>query len=341
MKKVLALVIAVLMLAAMTNIALAAPTYIGEVTIQVPDFDFEITLSDAAAKYGPIVESPYGASGTIVGKPGSKITFSKDISFGYMGTNDAVTAKAGEAISFDTIEGHYTYNADGSKFLMFVNESNTAGQYNEDGLTNDISEIAVATAAADPEPPVEEPAVDEPVVDEPAEEVPPVEEPEQVPDVQPAEPPVVEAPVEVAPPAAEPEAPAAPPAAAYTKPSELASAFDVGVWPIAAGTYDPGLDGNSIPNGTYVYGLFDAAYAMLTAPSSLAGYTAASSASALTPGAYYVLNASSGFGYVLVMPAAGSAPATGDSSGVVLFASVFAVAALAFVLVIPRKSKSK
>jgi uncharacterized membrane protein len=110
---------------------------------------------------------------------------------------------------------------------------------------------------------------------------------------------------------------------------------------MAANTYDPGLDGQGIKNGVYVYGLFDAAYAPVAAPTALAGYTAAASAESMTPGSFYVLNASSGFGYVLVSPAAGSAPATGDTSGIVIFSAMFAVAALGFALALPRRGKSR
>jgi hypothetical protein len=90
-------------------------------------------------------------------------------------------------------------------------------------------------------------------------------------------------------------------------PPELATAFPVGTWPLAAGSYDPALDGNGITDGTEVYGLFDAAYTVLEAPTSLAGYTAVTSAADVTAGTYYVLVGSSGFNYGLEGGAGGAA----------------------------------
>ncbi|MDR0905384.1 MAG: hypothetical protein LBN00_04295 [Oscillospiraceae bacterium] len=138
-------------------------------------------------------------------------------------------------------------------------------------------------------------------------------------------------------PTAAPEAPAA---SAYKKPGELASAFDVGKWPLAAGTYDPALDGQGIKSGTFVYGLFDAAYAPVTDPTALAGYTEASSVAALADGQYYVLKGSSGFDYVLVRPAAGAAVNTGDG-GLIALVGLFALAAVAVAVILPRKKLEK
>jgi hypothetical protein len=83
-------------------------------------------------------------------------------------------------------------------------------------------------------------------------------------------------------------------------PSELSTAFSVGTWPLAAGTYDPALDGNGIPDGAVIYGLFDAAYATIPVPASVTGYTSVGSADAVTAGSYYVLMGSSGFNYVIL-----------------------------------------
>jgi len=83
-------------------------------------------------------------------------------------------------------------------------------------------------------------------------------------------------------------------------PAELATAFNVGVWPMAAGTYDPALDGQGIPNGAYVYGLFDAAYATLAVPASITGYTEVTDVTTLGESNYFVLYGSSGFNYVIV-----------------------------------------
>ncbi|MDR0916529.1 MAG: hypothetical protein LBN02_05000 [Oscillospiraceae bacterium] len=93
-------------------------------------------------------------------------------------------------------------------------------------------------------------------------------------------------------------------------PPELATAFPVGTWPLPAGAYDPGLDGNNIPDGVTIYGLFDAAYAPLPAPTAVTGYTAAADAASVTAGTFYVLTTSSGFQYVLVgATGGGAAPA--------------------------------
>jgi hypothetical protein len=175
--------------------------------------------------------------------------------------------------------------------------------------------------------------------EEPAEEVP--DEPTAPEVVEPALPiapaPEPSAPEVIAP---APEAPAAEAPAAYKKPAELNSAFDVGKWPLAAGTYDPALDGQGIKSGTFVYGLFDANYAPVTPPTALAGYTEASSVASLGDGQYYVLIGSSGFNYVLVRPAAGAAVNTGDT-GVIALVGLFALAAVAMVVVLPRKKLEK
>jgi hypothetical protein len=92
------------------------------------------------------------------------------------------------------------------------------------------------------------------------------------------------------------------------KPAEIADSFDVGVWPLPAGAYDPALDGQGILDGTTIYGLFTADYVVLDPPASLAGYTLAASPAALTPGSYFVLVGSSGFSYVLVLEADGADP---------------------------------
>jgi hypothetical protein len=97
-------------------------------------------------------------------------------------------------------------------------------------------------------------------------------------------------------------------------PPELSSAYDFGVWPIAAGLYDPLLDGQGIPDGTNIFGLFDidttnniAPFADI--PVSLAGYTTVSSPAELVPGSYCVLHVTgTGFveyDYALVMGAYG------------------------------------
>jgi hypothetical protein len=81
---------------------------------------------------------------------------------------------------------------------------------------------------------------------------------------------------------------------------EMAGTFPVGVWPLPAGQYDPGLDGNDIPSGMSVYGLFDASYAVVEPPASIDGYTEVGSAAEVTEGTYFILNTSSGFGYIVI-----------------------------------------
>ena len=107
--------------------------------------------------------------------------------------------------------------------------------------------------------------------------------------------------------------PPSPPAAELmsTKPPEVAEAFEVGVWPLDPGSYDPALNGQGILPGTVIYGLFDGNFNRLPAPSSVAGFTEATSPGAMAPGSYYILHAASGFSYVLMLPiTATSAPLT-------------------------------
>jgi hypothetical protein len=100
-----------------------------------------------------------------------------------------------------------------------------------------------------------------------------------------------------------PQPPVAPIAVSnVTTPPELRTAYNVGVWPMAAGSYDPGLDNNVIPAGTLIYGLFDGNYATIAAPSAGTDFNKVNSVAELTAGTWFHLNASSGFGYVLVMP---------------------------------------
>ncbi|MDR0905218.1 MAG: hypothetical protein LBN00_03430 [Oscillospiraceae bacterium] len=98
--------------------------------------------------------------------------------------------------------------------------------------------------------------------------------------------------------------PPAPPVAAssFTAPAELRTAFNVGIWPMAAGSYDPGLDGHGIQAGTLVYGLFNASYATIAPPAKVTGYNEVNSVTALTAGSWYLLRGSSGFDYVLIKP---------------------------------------
>jgi hypothetical protein len=106
--------------------------------------------------------------------------------------------------------------------------------------------------------------------------------------------------------------------AAYEKPQELVdiNASDIGVWPMAAGAYDPSLDGQGIPDGTNIYGLFemDAAYNITpftNIPASLAGYTTVSTPAELVPGSYCLLHITgfAEYDYALVLGADGAAPA--------------------------------
>jgi len=202
---------------------------------------------------------------------------------------------------------------------------------------------------------VEEPA--EEVADEPAEEVDEPEVVEEAPEVVEEVPVVVEEPVVVAEPevVAEP-APVEPaaPAATYKKPAELgamlpfddATAFGGppsstgGLWSRrTANAYDPALDNIKIPGAAFVYGAtgFDI-------PAALAGYTKVDTGSiaAGTWAVYSYTNADYGMelSYVIVMPAEGVAVNTGDA-GVMAFAAVFALAAIAMVAVLPRKKTEK
>jgi len=110
--------------------------------------------------------------------------------------------------------------------------------------------------------------------------------------------------------------------AAASVPPELADAWLVGTWGTTAKEgdmmHDPALDGQGIPNGAIVYGLFDANYMTINVPASITGYTAVNSISALAEGTYFVLYGSSGFNYVILSdstPVAVSNPPVTSSSG--------------------------
>ena len=87
-------------------------------------------------------------------------------------------------------------------------------------------------------------------------------------------------------------------------PPELASAFFVGVWPLAPLTYDPGLDAVNIPAGAVIYGLFDLDFNTLPPPDAVAGYVEVADILQLSEGYFYIFTADSGFSYVLLMSAA-------------------------------------
>lgn len=145
-------------------------------------------------------------------------------------------------------------------------------------------------AVVDPTPAVEEPTVDDADVDV---DVPEVEEP--VVDVPEVEAPVDEEPVVEAPVVDEPAD------AVEGDGFDLAAAFPVGTWPLDAGTYDPALDGQGIPDGAVVYGLFAADYSTIADPTAVAGYTQVDDIAALAAGNYFLLVGSSGFNYIIVV----------------------------------------
>ncbi|GHV40118.1 hypothetical protein FACS189490_04840 [Clostridia bacterium] len=74
----------------------------------------------------------------------------------------------------------------------------------------------------------------------------------------------------------------------------------MGTWPLPEGTYDPGLDGVDIHEGVKLYGLFDVGYNKFSAPASVEGFAPVSSMAELVIGTWCVLNAPSGYDYVLV-----------------------------------------
>jgi|GEM_PF-6913521 len=256
MKKVLALVIVVVMLASMTPLALAAPEYVGEVTVALPGFGgLEFTLSSAGSKYAPATDFGYGLSTMVYGEPGSTISFNQDVTFGLMGA-DAGAAAAGEAVVIDTIDGCYVYAPDMSQYVIFLTPNNPSGQFTEDSMVTAITDVAAGAAPA--------------------------------------------------------EAPAEAPAAggdAAALPVELASAFPVGVWPMAAGSYDPALDEVAVPAGATLYGLFDAAYAVIDPPATVTGFEQVDDIAALVDGTWFLILGSSGFNYVAVMSEGGFAAA--------------------------------
>ncbi|MCL2227219.1 MAG: hypothetical protein FWB97_06280 [Oscillospiraceae bacterium] len=83
-------------------------------------------------------------------------------------------------------------------------------------------------------------------------------------------------------------------------PPEVEGLYPVGVWPLDPGTYDPALDDENIPAGARVFGLWDAGFAPLDAPTAITGHTAVGSMAQLAEGTFYAFIAGSGFGYVVL-----------------------------------------
>jgi hypothetical protein len=100
-------------------------------------------------------------------------------------------------------------------------------------------------------------------------------------------------------------------ALAFDLPAEIADAFDVGVWPLEAGTYDPSLDGQGILDGTRIFGMWDAGFAAFPAPAAIAGYTAVGSPGAMTPGTFFMLDTGS-WEYILIAGAGDALGGGGD-----------------------------
>ena len=149
-----------------------------------------------------------------------------------------------------------------------------------------------ACAPKEPET-VETPHVEEsPIVDETTPDEPIAEDPtapiEELTDEQPA----IEQPI------APVEEPATPTIDAELN---LADAFAVGTWPMEAETYDPALDGQDIPDGATVHGLFKADYSLIPDPTAVVGYTQVTDIAELAPGTYFLLIGSSGFNYIITL----------------------------------------
>jgi hypothetical protein len=100
-------------------------------------------------------------------------------------------------------------------------------------------------------------------------------------------------------------------AADYTKPAELADFAPPGggtadvTWPLAANTYDPGMDAAGIPNGAYLYCAFtmDASYVAtpLTVPASIAGYTKVEKLADLKASTWVLFDVN-GYNYIALLP---------------------------------------
>lgn len=235
MKRFHALVLAVVLVvaAAFPLATLAAPTFVGETTVAIPGYSgLEITLSDAASKWGDHVESPYGTFNLIVVASGSTVTFSSDVTLNNMGSATG-SVKAGEAKAISSMDGYYVYADDGALYTIFATTS--AQSYSEASLNKDIADITVA--APEPEPEPEPEATPEP---EPEAEPEPTPEPEPEPTQAP--PPVVAEPAPEEPtqlPAPAPEPPAEPEEAA---PPPAEEAPPAAAAPVPSGGYFDSID---------------------------------------------------------------------------------------------------
>jgi hypothetical protein len=128
MKKILALAIAVVMLAAMIPMSAAAADAqnVDSLTVQFPDvagvtFTFTDVLdqyySDPAFMYGAVIYLFFGDNATI--------SWDKDVTIQYQGAA-ASQFKAGETYGISDLDGYYFYNDDNSLFYYICKMS---GQY--------------------------------------------------------------------------------------------------------------------------------------------------------------------------------------------------------------------
>jgi hypothetical protein len=140
MKKKLALIIVVGLLAMMvlplSALAWDGTTYIGEVTMEIPDMNgLTITISDAASEFGYMVAGDYGTYNLIVAAPDATMTFESDVTFGNSGV-DAGSYKAGDVINFSDVNGYYIYdNGLGSGGSLYTIFATTQWQYWVAGTT--------------------------------------------------------------------------------------------------------------------------------------------------------------------------------------------------------------
>jgi hypothetical protein len=100
-------------------------------------------------------------------------------------------------------------------------------------------------------------------------------------------------------------------AADFVVPAELEGANDLGVWPLAEGTYDPVVGAATPPSGAHILALFtmDAMYAItgtVEVPEAITGYTKVDVAADLLAGQWaLVVNdtiAGSVYNYVVILP---------------------------------------
>ncbi len=156
MRKKLAVVIAVLLLATMMmplTVSASDAQIVDKLTVQFPDVaGVTFTFTDVLDQYYNDPAFQYGAIAYLFFGENATISWDKDIAIQFQGAA-ATQFKAGESYSIADLNGYYFYNDDNSLFYFFTKLNDAT--YDADGATSSLvnaslADLAVGAAPAAP-----------------------------------------------------------------------------------------------------------------------------------------------------------------------------------------------